>query len=348
MNASFFTGGYFMLAAAAIALIAAAALSVVVFRSLFGGRLRLPHNGRTRPARLGIVDAFTLDGKRQLVIVRRDNFEHLLMIGGRNDLVIESQFIRSESRETRGFREPKFRDKEQREKEWRETPPVPPSPSPVEAALPVAARHRAPPSQAAREGLLLEGDEQNWEPVFPPDTRAREELMQDGDAKKSRLAFAETMPAHAPAFAFRSLTPEMREPSSGQKTVADSAPLPPGRLKRHESPTSPEARAPRAPATTPLLRKFTRHQAPDTVPAPPRAPEPRLPKEAGQGARKGPETRAEPHNADAAGAAQAPLQGHADAAASGSSSPASAPANERPHPSDSLELKLARLLGREP
>ena len=35
-----------------------------------------------------------LDGQRQLVIVRRDNVEHLLMIGGPNDVVVESQILR--------------------------------------------------------------------------------------------------------------------------------------------------------------------------------------------------------------------------------------------------------------
>ncbi len=353
LNASFFTGSNFILAATAIALIAAAALIVVVFRFLFGGRLRLPRDGRTRPARLGIVDAFTLDGKRQLVIVRRDNFEHLLMIGGPNDLVIESQFVRSESREPRGFREPKFRDKEQREKEWRELPPVPPSPAPAEAALPVASRHRAPPSQAAREGLpseLLEGVAQNWEPVLPPDAQEREELAQDDVARNSRLAFAEPPQAHAQAFAFRSLTPERREPLFAQKKVAEreSAPVPAGPPNRHESSTTPAARAPRAPVATPLSRNFTQHPASDTVPPPSRAPEPQLPKEAGQGTGKDPEIHVEPYNADAAGAAQAPLQGRTDAADSSSRSPAAAPANERPHHSDSLELKMARLLGREP
>ena len=41
-----------------------------------------------------MVDVFSLDAQRQLVIVRRDNVEHLLMIGGPNDLVVEPQILR--------------------------------------------------------------------------------------------------------------------------------------------------------------------------------------------------------------------------------------------------------------
>jgi hypothetical protein len=41
------------------------------------------------------VDAFSLDGQRQLVLVRRDNVEHLIMIGGPNDVLVESQINRA-------------------------------------------------------------------------------------------------------------------------------------------------------------------------------------------------------------------------------------------------------------
>jgi flagellar protein FliO/FliZ len=98
-----------MFAAAAIALLVAAVLLLLMFRLAFGRRLRLPGSSRGRIPRLGIVDAFDLDRQRQLVIVRRDNVEHLIMIGGPNDLVIESEIIRAEAREGR------VRDKESRE-----------------------------------------------------------------------------------------------------------------------------------------------------------------------------------------------------------------------------------------
>jgi hypothetical protein len=92
----------------------------------FSCRVRTPSpvtsQWQDRPVRLAIVDAFDLDRQRQLVIVRRDNVEHLLIIGGANDLVIESQIIRSESGESRSLREAKFRDKELREREPNRSP----------------------------------------------------------------------------------------------------------------------------------------------------------------------------------------------------------------------------------
>ena len=50
----------------------------------------------SRPPRLALVDSFDLDRHRQLVIIRRDNVEHLIMIGGPNDLVIEQAIVRAQ------------------------------------------------------------------------------------------------------------------------------------------------------------------------------------------------------------------------------------------------------------
>jgi flagellar protein FliO/FliZ len=80
----------FLLACAIAALIVLA----VFYRLAFAQRLRVP-GGRTRQPRLGLVDAFSLDGQRQLVLVRRDNVEHLIMIGGPNDVLLESQINRA-------------------------------------------------------------------------------------------------------------------------------------------------------------------------------------------------------------------------------------------------------------
>ena len=65
--------------------IAALVALAIVYRLVFAHRLKVP-GGRTRQPRLGLVDAFSLDGQRQLVLVRRDNIEHLVMIGGPNDV----------------------------------------------------------------------------------------------------------------------------------------------------------------------------------------------------------------------------------------------------------------------
>jgi hypothetical protein len=53
---------------------------------------------RSRQPRLGVIDSFDIDSRRQLVLVRRDNVEHLIMIGGPNDVVIESSIVRNAQR----------------------------------------------------------------------------------------------------------------------------------------------------------------------------------------------------------------------------------------------------------
>ncbi len=80
-----------VLAACGIAVLVALA---IIYRLVFAHRLRVP-GGRTRQPRLGLVDAFSLDGQRQLVLIRRDNVEHLVMIGGPNDVLVESQINRA-------------------------------------------------------------------------------------------------------------------------------------------------------------------------------------------------------------------------------------------------------------
>jgi len=42
-----------------------------------------------RKNRLEVIDATAIDDRRRLVLVRRDEVEHLVMIGGHNDLVVE-------------------------------------------------------------------------------------------------------------------------------------------------------------------------------------------------------------------------------------------------------------------
>ena len=64
-------------------------------------RRRIPRGSRARQLRLGFVETFDLDGERQLLLVRRDNVEHLLLIGGPNDVLVESGIVRVEPREGR-------------------------------------------------------------------------------------------------------------------------------------------------------------------------------------------------------------------------------------------------------
>jgi flagellar protein FliO/FliZ len=63
------------------------------------GASRLGTTTRGRQPRLAVIDAATVDGRRRLVLIRRDNIEHLLMIGGPTDLVVEPNIVRVMGRE---------------------------------------------------------------------------------------------------------------------------------------------------------------------------------------------------------------------------------------------------------
>ena len=50
--------------------------------------------GRNASRRVGVIESVQLDGKRSIKLVRRDNIEHLVLVGGRNDVVIEPNIRR--------------------------------------------------------------------------------------------------------------------------------------------------------------------------------------------------------------------------------------------------------------
>ena len=55
---------------------------------------------RNRQPRLAVIDAASVDGRRRLVLIRRDNVEHLLMIGGPTDVVVETNIVRGNAAAT--------------------------------------------------------------------------------------------------------------------------------------------------------------------------------------------------------------------------------------------------------
>lgn len=69
-------------------LLVAALLVYMIVKAL--RKPRFASGRRSKQARLAITDAALIDERRKLVLVRRDNVEHLVLIGGANDLVIEA------------------------------------------------------------------------------------------------------------------------------------------------------------------------------------------------------------------------------------------------------------------
>ena len=137
---------------------------------------------RARQPRLAVVDAAKVDGRRHLVLIRRDNVEHLLMIGGRADIVVEPNIVRAGAREPALARPPAFAEQPEAapavftpprppvdDQHTEAEPPVPLAPSrprPVDRVAsdretaPHAAREPQPPGAAA-EGLFTPAAEHN-------------------------------------------------------------------------------------------------------------------------------------------------------------------------------------------
>ena len=82
---------FFFAFVAVLALIGGAAWLV---RRFANNRLGA-NTARGRMPRLAVIDAAAVDGRRRLVLVRRDNIEHLLMIGGPSDIVVETNIVRA-------------------------------------------------------------------------------------------------------------------------------------------------------------------------------------------------------------------------------------------------------------
>jgi len=105
------------------------------------GATRLDPTARNRQPRLAVVDAAAIDGRRKLVIIRRDNAEHLLMIGGATDVVVETNILRAgplAARETtpaRNGNEPQLRAVPE-PAQWQPDVAPQPQPAPVMRAAP--------------------------------------------------------------------------------------------------------------------------------------------------------------------------------------------------------------------
>lgn len=132
-------GSRFLLAAGGVAIALILLIAVLWF---LRGRAPSPfvRGGRNRQPRLQVLDAAAVDARRRLVLVRRDNVEHLVMIGGPTDIVIESRILP----ETEAEIGSDFRPQPVEERaavQLRREPPPAPQPRPVAApvAPPVAA-----------------------------------------------------------------------------------------------------------------------------------------------------------------------------------------------------------------
>ena len=103
---------------------------------------------RGRNRRLAVVDSLALDPKRQLLIVRRDNVEHLIMVGGPQDMVVETGIAVEEAPAAQPARRPIPMVAGRK--------PAPAKASPAAAPEPVAPVEPAPPARGTAIEQLRE------------------------------------------------------------------------------------------------------------------------------------------------------------------------------------------------
>jgi flagellar protein FliO/FliZ len=116
------------------------ALAFWLLRRLGGGWLGSGAT-RGRQLRLAVIDQATVDSRRRLVLIRRDNVEHLLIIGGPSDVVVEQNIVRAATalRETGPARPAAM------PRVW----PLQPEPAPPGASAPRKARTADPLAKLA-------------------------------------------------------------------------------------------------------------------------------------------------------------------------------------------------------
>jgi hypothetical protein len=207
-----------------VVVLALIGLAAWLVRRFAGNRLGANAN-RGRMPRLAVIDAAAVDGRRRLVLVRRDNVEHLLMIGGPTDIVVEQNIVRATP----------ARDA------------APPRPSVGGAELP------------PRVALPDAGNWSDSDAV--PDHP--EPAMPEPPPRPSRPSFADEVRRPAPAPSERrsdplaGFTPEpmsrtdIREPASSRATAARSEPIIPRPSRPVEPPKAPPVRAPERAASPP-------------------------------------------------------------------------------------------------
>lgn len=81
---------------AALVLLMVVLLAIRLIRGMTAGTYVA--GGRSRKTRLSVMDATAVDSHRRLVLIRRDDIEHLLLIGGPTDVVVERDIRLAASR----------------------------------------------------------------------------------------------------------------------------------------------------------------------------------------------------------------------------------------------------------
>ena len=173
-------------------------------------------NARGRQPRLAVIDAAPVDGRRRLVLIRRDNVEHLLMIGGPTDVVVEQNIVRAASSAREPARsEPQLRETPSRETSSRQ------SPAPAENAWPLQPASE-PTAVAAPRPYRASATEEPW---LPPEPGAR-----------PRPSDSNSLSNLAVELSTKLTPPEVAPPVPARQETRQESRQEPRQESRHEAP----------------------------------------------------------------------------------------------------------------
>ncbi len=231
------------------------------------------NTNRGRMPRLAVIDAAAVDGRRRLVLVRRDNIEHLLMIGGPTDIVVEPNIVRATpSRDALPQRPPGAETPPRiaplPDAAWNDgndafphpEPQMPePPPRPARPAFADELRRPSPPP------MPMPAPERRADPLtgFAPEPMAREPRTEP----RTELRPEPRVDLRAEARGEPRV--EAREPRSEPRLEPRPEPLPP-RMPRSE-PMMPRALRQNDAPKAPPMRMPDRSAAPPPPPPPPAA-----------------------------------------------------------------------------
>jgi flagellar protein FliO/FliZ len=186
------------------------------------GSERLAAAGRGRQPRLAVVDAAAVDGRRRLILIRRDNVEHLLLIGGPTDVVVEPNILRAAAapRETTPQRQPAGTDTLARAvplgegSMWPLQPQAEPAPPPAPAPIPRPQR-----TPVVAEPVQWHAEPEPPAPAPPPQQR---QTRQVDPLAGLAAELARAVPQSAPAAVVRrpARTPLHGEPRIPAREIA--------------------------------------------------------------------------------------------------------------------------------
>lgn len=322
--------------------------AIVAFvRGLTSGRLGRAR--RNRQPRLAVMDTTDIDHRRQLVLVRRDHVEHLLLIGGPVDVVVEENIIRNAVGDVHG-RSTRVRkiNGDEDEGDTASTEFEPPAASPAPVPRPVTPARPAGSAAAPAARAPAPAPAARPQPPVPADT---------GEARRWRQSpqpAGETgSPAARPVTTARPVPPKPVAARPPQPARTPPPARPPVRTGSDQAPATPQQPVKTGPAgevrqTASAAPAFVPHPSSSETKAPAEPADEATPSAAPAASGPAPEAVKTPPEAEAPSspAPQPAPDAGTPAPATDTGAPADTSSEETPKGDDDLDLddEMARLL----